>query len=290
MKRLRIIARAAATGCLILTAPATMAQDQTHVPGQINGYFTPVTFVDHPDCDGPGESAFSVTTVAEDLRFRLRAKGWENSFELGGREWFGPDAADTCYVTQGRGADRIRSEVPFSAQSVITPSICEIEEIRGAEGRVRVQIPCGDRAVNAAQAAALEGQTMRLDLSVNVTACQSVMHFNIIDGNWAAELTVGDTVAQYDGVIGLMPGDAPVRFFSAEKPTADLASVLYGGEGDSPSYFFIGLGGIPVDLPQTVGQPVFLTSHFIMFPTVDGMLACPTGDCDIPDFLNVYGN
>lgn len=166
MNRLFLMTCAAA---LSLSASAVMAQ--TQATDEINSYLVPVTILDHPQCNGTGQTAFSLAMQAEDLRFRLSAGGWTTLLDTGGAIWFSADEVEGCFITEGRGLDRVQREVH-----------------------------CPEEARETAQAASLVTQTMQLDVSVNVTLCQSLMHYEVIDGQWTAGLTVGGAVTRHSGV------------------------------------------------------------------------------------------
>lgn len=267
---------------------------QTQATDEINSYLVPVTILDHPQCNGTGQTAFSLQMQAEDLRTRLRAEGWNTTFDFGGGTWFEPDDLESCFITEGSGEGRRQVKVPCDAQLAALPRTCTIEERRGTD-RVRVQMPCPATAEETTEANSLAARMLRLDLSVQVTVCQSLMELDIIDGQWAADLTGGETVTRQQGVLNAVPRYN--RSVSRDEPDAEISFAIsnLGGhtlphwmDGEAASYVRIMLTGIPVNLPHVGGDPAGLTTNVIIFPTLDGTALCKTGDCNLAYTQNIF--
>lgn len=285
MNRLFLMTCAAA---LSLSASAVMAQ--TQATDEINSYLVPVTILDHPQCNGTGQSAFSLQMQAEDLRIRLSADTWTSSIDMGGGLWGESDSVHSCFIFQERGEGRRQIEVPCDAQLAALPRMCTIEEMRGTD-RVQVQMPCPATAEEVPEDDTPEAQILRLDLSLQVTMCQSLLQLDIIDGQWAADLTAGETVTRHQGVLSMLPRSG--RSVSRNEQDATISFTMGNGRrhlqgGVQPSYFRILLTKIPVNLPEVGALPARLETNVIVFPTLDGSPICRTGDCNLAYTWNIF--
>ncbi len=278
------------TCAAMLSLSASVVMAQTQATDEINSYLVPVTILDHPQCNGTGQTAFSLAMQAEDLRFRVSADTWTSSIDMGGGHWAESDSVHSCFIFQERGEGRRQIEVPCDAQVAALPRMCTIEERRGTD-RVQVQMPCPAAAAEAAEVDTPEAQILRLDLSLQVNLCQSLMQLDIIDGQWTADLTAGVTVTRQQGVFSML---APsFRSVSRNEPDATISFTTGNGRrhwqgGEQPSYFRIELTKIPVNLPEGGAQTARLQTDVIVFPTLEGTPICRTGDCNLAYTWNIF--
>ena len=90
--------------CVLLTTVVTAAGSAVYAEeisdDFVNGYFVPLTLVeDHPQCQGPGETAFQVEFDQTSVVFHP-----QSTFD-----------DRRCYVTQRSGNERVQAEVPCSS-------------------------------------------------------------------------------------------------------------------------------------------------------------------------------
>lgn len=279
------------TCAVALSFPASVVMAQTQATDEINSYLVPLTILDHPQCNGTGQTAFSLAMQAEDLRFRLSADAWTSTIDMGGGHWVETDTVNSCFIFQQRGVDRIEVEVNCDPQPATLPRMCTVFKRHGLERVQMQQAPCQATADETTNLDTLAAQILRLDLSMQVTVCQSLMQVDIIDGQWVADLTAGETVTRQQGVMGMgprfdrsVPQDAPDAEISFTMGNA--GSQMQGGE--RPSYFRIELTKIPVNLPEVGAQTARLQTDVIVFPTLDGSPSCKTDDCNLAFTRNIF--
>lgn len=175
-------------------------------------YVAPMTILDdHPMCNGPGEVAFSVEIVGNDLDFKVEGDTWDGTvyqYNDPHEGWVG----DTCIL--GKTSFGLWP-VPYeelchsdyngnqSSQRVIQGEVpkCYITQRSGTE-ETQIEIPCDVYRFPSSLNALVEQADIQIDALVRADICQSLTGIAIIESSWIADLEFGGNGTRAEGVLG----------------------------------------------------------------------------------------
>ncbi|MEO9518249.1 MAG: hypothetical protein ABJH45_10610 [Paracoccaceae bacterium] len=271
---------------LFTVIPLTSAA-QTISDTNINTAFAPVTVLEgHPACNQPGDTAFSVAMRTEDLHFRLTGPNWYGSVDVKPMET--PDSTTNCSFPERRGADINKSNCTNTYIPVSEEKQCYILVRKGSKV-VEREVHCepNDSRRDLIDLAAAED--LRLGVEAEVTICQSVTSYRILEGRWSAAIAVDNKIAAYDGQL-ILPSS--LDCYETDQPFTQRAGVTYSpgqtpadfdGKVDwnYPTFVRLWIDNLAVPLPGTEESPVALETAAAFFPTVNGKPICPSGNCAV---------
>lgn len=279
--------------CLFAIAPSFGAA-QVIPDTTINAAFAPVSIVeDHPACQNAGDTAFRVAMRADGLHFRLGGPNWQGFIDVQPTET-SVSSAD-CSSLERRGADVYEADCSRTASypsgaglPVKEQKHCYITERKGSE-RVRRPIPCEVDETKRNLNDLVSVEELQLNVEGEVTICQSLTSFHILEGQWSAVIAFGDETVTYDGQM-ILPGAANCRAidplgtprvgisYSPAQAPAGLGARYYR---QGPTFLRLWMDRVVVPLAGTEGAPVLLETGAVFFPTVDGQAFCPLDGCAI---------
>lgn len=278
---------------LLAMIPLTSAA-QT-IPDTIaNAAFAPVTILeDHPGCNRPGDTAFSIAIRADDLHFRLTGPTWDGFVDVNPMD--APASAANCSGLERRGTDihafdcTTTSSYPTGVGlPVSVQKKCFVTERKGTEV-IRRETSCEVTEPARDLLDLIANENPQLDVQAEVTICQSLTSYRILDGHWATTITVSGETAVYDGQL-ILPGSLDCsatnqpftpRVGVAYKPAqlpADLDQEIYW---NYPTFARLWIDNLAVPLPGTEDAPVTLETSAAFFPTVNGQAICPNSRCEV---------
>lgn len=173
----------------------------------------PMTIIpDHPLCSGPGEVAFAVELVADNLDFRLEGDGWNGSVYQFSRS--ADDQSDrSCIVGRPR-LSRSGFVMPetlcdaenfddTASQNLVMPDEkgCFLVTRRGTE-EVRQEVSCGESDAPSSLNSILKSASVELNFRLSADLCQSLTGIGILDSDWVAEIDTTIGAETYEGVLG----------------------------------------------------------------------------------------
>ncbi|WP_341367416.1 hypothetical protein [Yoonia sp. BS5-3] len=175
-------------------------------------YFAPITVLgDHPKCNGPGEVAFSVEIVADDLDFEVEGETWDGSvyqYNDPREGWID----ETCIIGQTNfGARPIHNaelchsdyDGKGSNQTVIQREApkCYITQRSGTE-ETQFEIPCDVSRSPSSLNALVEQADIQVDALVRADICQSLTGIALIESSWTLDLEFGGYHSTAEGILG----------------------------------------------------------------------------------------
>lgn len=297
--------------CFTLSAPGFA---QTDPETGVNAYLAPMTLLsDHPQCQGADARAFSLTMIAEDLRFRIGGENWYGTVDLGADQNMTSIADDArCSVTQraryGNYETKVscRDDAGFRSEQspiLLAPRQCFITERKGTE-IMQLPVACDDDRPPIDLNEAMRGVSTRLDITAKATMCQTLTSFRIVDGEWTATLQIDDQeYVTTQEVLQEHPGlcrDAP----DIVVPRAGISISLAGTSSVSLSeahlfgptysrmmpatYYRMWADRIPFMIGGS--DPISAVAETVayFYPMPEGQTWCPEGGCALADQIGLF--
>ncbi len=241
---------------LLALVPAAVAA-QTIDERKVNGYFAPVILIeDHPQCDGAGETAFELSLDARDMDIDLRGVDGDNVAYVGDAPWSNV-GRERCYITQRRGVER-----------------------------TRIEIPCNPSLTQAELQETLDELSIGLDFSGTLAVCQSPTDKQLLDGSWTATLTVDGRQSSHSGAYAV---STEHYCRQSDDASGTRVAVTYANTGligreDGPfersvSAYHLQIMDMPIEIPDANGITVDLQTDATFYPVFDGAAQCPQEGC-----------
>lgn len=258
--------------------------------GQINVGFGPATIINHPSCQLRGDTALQISMKMENVFYRAGGESWEGAIDIwpkqpGSRARFGGEQLFDY------GVDGIIQVVPKSRFTRDEPAeLCFREERRGVEV-VRFEVPCSTPQGRRDLIQLIQDHAPRVDLSATATICQSLTSFRVVEGQWQAEVTIGDDTQTTMGTLlpqggyqcGPLQDGEVARGGGTYLPAATYSMPGAGGDElflSQPSIFRLWIENIPIVWPGAEELTTKLDTAAAFFPFVEGLTPpCRDGEC-----------
>jgi len=212
-------------GCLPTAASPDTRKErllELALSGDTSVFSTPVTVLEnHPNCNKPGQVAFSVEIDARDLDFKVSGEGWNGSvWQFNRFDAF--TQTDTCIVGEsdspsGFGLSRwdarpedvcaldaTRRQVTYELSAQLEPPLqCYRRERRGLELSI-YEVRCPEQAQAHADVEDSLNETVRaaeiaVSISASATVCRTLTGTGLLDSSWEVHIEKKDGRDQFQG-------------------------------------------------------------------------------------------
>lgn len=237
----------------------------------LNGLFAPLTILeDHPQCQGPGETAFEVEFDAPDIAFRARVRG------------------------------ATRQELLYDQNGLVvgTERRCFVQQRRGVEV-MDVQVNCDGGAETEILAQPYDFDRIALRVTGAFTVCQSPFAFSLLESNWTAVsdgplgtvTTEGEVfTVRPEGCQDATPYDEPALLLEyshlGATPFRDVNRLRFFQEfgqvqPEETTHFRLFFQDLPIIVDDAGEVGATANTGVYLFPTASGRNFCHDNLCDL---------